>query len=247
MNILLVNDDGIESPAARLLAKKLGREHHVIAVLPDGNRSAVGHGITMRVPLLVRELEIEGCEKAYAVSGTPADCTRLGVAPLMGDQMPIDLVISGPNLGYNVSFDILYSGTAAGAIEGAMWGKKSIAVSAPPQADFDTVTDVFLELLAQLDVEHDIHHLLNVNIPALPREEIKGVKWVRQGTFHQWSDHYDHRVSPFGQQYYWLDGDENHIPAAETDSYAVQEGYVSITPLSFDLTDEHAPQKELSL
>lgn len=89
--------------------------------------------------------------------------------------------------------------------------------------------------------------MLNINIPALPREEIKGVKWVRQGSFHQWTDRYEHRVSPFGVDYYWIDGTESQIPPAETDSFAMQEGYISVTPLSFDLTDEHAPQKELKL
>lgn len=247
MNILLVNDDGVNSSAVQLLAKKLGRDHRVIAVLPDGNRSAVGHGITMSVPILVKEITMEGCEKAYAISGKPADCTRLGVAPLMGDHMPIDLVVSGPNIGCNLSFDILYSGTASGALEGAMWDKKAIAVSAPTHADFDVVTDIFVDLLAQLDVEKDIHKMLNINIPALPREEIKGVKWVRQGSFHQWTDRYEHRVSPFGVDYYWIDGTESQIPPAETDSFAMQEGYISVTPLSFDLTDEHAPQKELKL
>lgn len=235
MRILLINDDGINSEGFRLLAKELGKSHTVVAAAPDGNRSAVSHGITMRVPLLVREESLAGCEKAYAISGNPADCTRLGRDGLM--EGPIDLVVSGPNVGLNVSFDILYSGTAAGALEAAMWGMKAIAVSAPPQADVREVVDIFLSLLEQLDVEKDIRQVLNINIPALPRGQIKGVKWVRQGLFHQWTDRYEHRVSPGGQDYYWINGEESRIPPAETDSYAVQEGYISLTPLSFDLTD----------
>lgn len=237
MNLLLVNDDGIDSPGLQLLAKELGKEHTVVVVAPDGNRSAVSHGLTMRMPILVREVQLEGCRKAYAISGTPADCTRLGIAPLMGDQMDIDLVISGPNVGYNVSFDILYSGTAAGALEGAMWGKKAIALSAAFKADIQDVVAVFLRILGQLDVEQDIRHVLNINIPALPKEQIKGVKWVSQGSFHQWTDRYEHRRSPVGQDYYWIDGIEEPIPPSSTDSYAVQDGYVSLTPLSFNLTD----------
>lgn len=237
MNLLLVNDDGIDSPALRLLAKELGKGHTVVVVAPDGNRSAVSHGLTMRMPILAREEQLEGCRKAYSISGTPADCTRLGIAPLMGDEMDIDLVISGPNVGYNVSFDILYSGTAAGALEGAMWGKKAIALSAAAKADAKEVVAVFLSLLRQLDVQRDIRHVLNINIPALPKEQIKGVKWVKQGLFHQWTDRYEHRRSPLGQDYYWIDGIERTIPPSETDSFAVQDGYVALTPISFDLTD----------
>lgn len=246
MHILLVNDDGIASRRLRLLARELGKEHTVVAVVPDGNRSAVSHGLTMRMPILVHEEQLEGCEKAYSISGSPADCTRLGVAHLMGD--PIDLVISGPNYGWNVSFDILYSGTAAGALEGAMWGKKAIALSAPSRARDEDVVEVFLCLLRQLDVERDVRHVLNVNLPALPKEEIKGVKWVRQGLYHQWTDRYEHRRSPVGQDYYWIDGVENQIPPSETDSFAVQDGYVSLTPLSFDLTDsEGVREKQFTL
>ena len=248
MKILLVNDDGIDSPGLQLLAKELGREHTVVVVAPDGNRSAVSHGLTMRMPILVRQVQMDGCLKAYAISGNPADCTRLGIAPLMGDEMDIDLVISGPNLGYNVSFDILYSGTAAGALEGAMWGKKAIALSASTKAKTEDVVEIFLALLRQLDVQRDIRHVLNINIPALPKEQIKGVKWVHQGLFHQWSDRYEHRRSPVGQDYYWINGVESTIPPSETDSFAVQEGYISLTPISFDLTDEQGfRDRELTL
>lgn len=235
MRILLVNDDGIHSSWLRLLAEELGKSHSVIAVVPDGNRSAVSHGITMRVPILVNEEHIDGCEKAFSVSGNPADCTRLALGGLI--EEPIDLVISGPNVGLNVSFDILYSGTAAGALEAAMWGKKAIAVSGHHTARAEDVVEIFLRVLEQLDIEKDIHHVLNVNIPALPKAQIKGVKWVSQGLFHQWNDHYERRVAPGGQEYYWIDGCEIPLPPDETDSCAVTDGYVSLTPITFSLTD----------
>lgn len=218
-----------------MLAKELGKSHSVIAVVPDGNRSAVSHGITMRVPILVNEEHIEGCEKAYSISGNPADCTRLAFGGLIDE--PIDLVISGPNVGLNVSFDILYSGTAAGALEAAMWGKKAIAVSGHHTANPKDVVEVFLSVFSQLDVEKDIRHVLNVNIPALPKEQIKGVKWVPQGLLHQWTDRYERRVAPGGQKYYWIDGCENTLPTEETDSCALADGYVSLTPITFNLTD----------
>lgn len=218
-----------------MLAKELGKSHSVIAVVPDGNRSAVSHGITMRVPILVNEEHIEGCEKAYSISGNPADCTRLAFGGLIDDT--IDLVISGPNVGLNVSFDILYSGTAAGALEAAMWGKKAIAVSGHHTAKAENVVEIFLRVLEQLDIEKDIHRVLNVNIPALPKEQIKGVKWVSQGLAHQWKDHYERRVAPGGQEYYWIDGCENSLPPDETDSCAIADGYVSLTPITFALTD----------
>lgn len=246
MNILLVNDDGIHSSVMRRLAGELAKNHRVVVVVPEGNRSAVSHGITMRVPIMVNTEKIDGCEMAYSISGNPADCVRLAFGGLLG--MPIDLVISGPNLGYNLSFDILYSGTVAGALEGAMWGKKAIAVSAHPGADEKNVVEIFLAVLSQLDIEKDVRHVLNVNIPPLPRDKIKGVKWVPQGLLHQWADRYEHRTSPRGEDYYWIDGAENELPHENTDSSAILDGYVSLTPLTFNLTDTQGfVQKEIEL
>lgn len=246
MNILLVNDDGINSSVMRLLAKELSKSHSVTVVVPEGNRSAVSHGITMRVPIMVNEEKIEGCEKAYSISGNPADCVRLAFGGLLKE--PIDLVISGPNLGYNLSFDILYSGTVAGALEGAMWGKKAIAVSGHPNAKEEDVVEIFLAVLSQLDIEKDIRHVLNVNIPPLPMEKINGVKWVPQGLLHQWTDRYQHRTSPRGEDYYWIDGAENELPHENTDSSAILDGCVSLTPLTYNLTDTQGfSEKEIKL
>lgn len=246
MNILLVNDDGINSSVMRLLAKELSKNHSVVAVAPNGNRSAVSHGITMRLPIMVNEEQIEGCKKAYSISGNPADCVRLAFGGLLKE--PIDLVISGPNWGYNLSFDILYSGTVAGALEGAMWGKKAIAVSGHPNAREEDVVEIFLSVFSQLDVERDIRHVLNINIPPLPKSQINGVRWVSQGLLHQWNDTYEHRTSPRGENYYWIDGTENELPHEDTDSSAILDGCVSLTPLTYNLTDVQGfSEKEIKL
>lgn len=178
MHILLVNDDGIHSQGLKRLALSLAEKHEVTVVAPDGERSAIGHGITLRRPLFVQEAFWSEQIKTYAISGTPADCTRLGLDALT--EGPVDLVISGPNDGPNTGTDLLYSGTVSAALEAAMLGKKALALSAPHGADTRAVVEIFLQILDQLDLEQDVRHALNINIPALPGEKLKGVRWAPQ-------------------------------------------------------------------
>ena len=237
MHILLVNDDGISSAGLRLLAQELSKEHRVSVAAPDGNRSAVGHGITTRTPVFVTKEDWGENIDAYAVTGTPADCTRVALDALLKE--PADLVISGPNVGTNVSFDVFYSGTVSAALEGAMSGVRSIAVSAAYGADEKEAVRIFMRIFEQLDVQNDIEKLLNINIPARAMSEIKGVKWVPQRRSFHWDDHYYKRCSPDGQEYYWMYGEETNIPQdGETDLSAVDLGYVALTPLCPDITDE---------
>lgn len=238
MHILLVNDDGINAPGLHALAKALGKEHRITVSAPMEERSAVGHGLTVRLPLFAEKREVPGAAAAFAVSGTPADCTRLGVLSLAGE--PVDLVVSGMNKGLNVAMDMLYSGTVSAAMEGTMLDKKSIAVSTQWDADFDRAAEVFARLLSQLDVEKDIDFMLNVNIPALPGQEIQGVKWVPAGRTHLWADTYEHRQTPDGRDYYWLKNlQDAATPDFGTDSDigCVANGYVALSPLVYDLTD----------
>lgn len=236
MRILLVNDDGVHSPGLRELAAGLAENHQVTVAAPDREQSAVGHGITMRTPLLVQEFDLGPKVQAYGVAGTPADCTRLGLYAFTRGQ--VDLVISGPNRGTNLSLDILYSGTVSAALEAAMLGYKAIALSAPSEADEKAVTACFLSLLAQLDVGRDIQKVLNVNIPALPPEEMKGVVWTAQGSKARWRDRYERREAPFGGTYYWLDsGSFLEKYDEDTDVGCLEEGYITLTPLTFLLTD----------
>lgn len=235
MHILLVNDDGIQSVGLRLLARALSEKHTVIVAAPDGQRSAASHSLTLGDNLAARREDMDGIE-AWAVGGTPADCTRLALDVLCPE---VQLVISGPNVGLNVAFDILYSGTVGAALEAAMHGKKAIALSAPPQAEEEQVVRVFLRLLEQMDPAGDVERLLNINVPALPLEEIKGVRWVPQGLYHQWEDHYRAEALETGRQTYRVCGKEVPISREITDdSAAVLNGYVALTPLTFRLTDD---------
>lgn len=241
MRILLVNDDGIDSCGLLLLAQALRKNHQVTVVAPDGQRSAASHSLTLGDRLAVRQTELDGLT-AWAVGGTPADCTRLALDVLCPDA---ELVISGPNVGLNVAFDVLYSGTVGAALEAAMHGVKSLAVSAPPEADEAQVVRVFLRLLEQLDVERDINGLLNINIPALPLEEIKGVRWVPQGLYHQWEDHYWAGEPEANRRVYQVRGTEVPVPEEILDdSSAVLNGYAALTPLTFSLTDSEGFRKK---
>jgi len=238
MHILLVNDDGIGAPGLHALAAELGREHRITVSAPMEERSAVGHGLTVRVPLFTEERQVPGAQAAYAVSGTPADCARLGILRLAGE--PVDLVVSGINKGLNVAMDMLYSGTVSAAMEAAMLDKKSIAVSTQWDGDFAKAARIFARLLSQMDVERDIDFMLNVNIPALPGQEPKGVKWVPAGRTHLWADTYEHRQAPDGRNYYWLKNNQDAATpdfGTDTDIGSVANGYVALSPLVYDLTD----------
>lgn len=240
MRILLVNDDGVFAPGYRELAQRLAEKHAVIAVAPDGNRSAVSHGLTMRTPIFAEEAELAPGLKAWAVSGTPADCTRLGLTTFCKE--PPDLVISGPNCGANVGHDVFYSGTVGAALEATMHGHKAIAVSGHPLNDPKQIVDCFLHILSQIDAEKDIRQLLNINLPDLRDGAPKGVLWVPQATEHHWHDGYEHRVSPEGKPYWWISGTECPItPEPVDDLSALLQGYVTLTPLSPELTDKTAP------
>lgn len=236
MHILLVNDDGIHSPGLRALAEALrGEGHRVTVVAPDRERSAVGHGITIKDPLFVQDFDWEGIP-AHGCSGTPADCTILGLRALA--KGPVDLVISGPNRGLNLAGDLLYSGTVAAALEGAKMGYKSIALSASAEADSGLVVRVFLKLLSQLDLERDVRQVLNVNIPALPYEEIQGVRWAPQGDS-VWLGDYEERMSPSGRGYFWSAYQADAYSSSEGpwDLTLLRKGYVTFTPLRVTLTD----------
>lgn len=235
MRILLVNDDGIESAGLRHLALKLAESHEVAVVVPDSQRSCASHSLTLHRRLSARKAELGGGLTAWAVDGTPADCTRLALDVLCPD---VELAISGPNVGLNVAFDTLYSGTVGAALEAAMHRIPAIAVSAPEGAEEEEVVRAFLRVFSQLDVERDVRHLLNVNIPALPLEQIRGVRWVPQGLYHQWEDHYWAGEPESGRIVYQVRGVE--VPVREEiidDSSAVLGGCIALTPLSFDLTD----------
>lgn len=238
MRILLSNDDGIHAPGIAAMADALRDLGDVTVVAPDTERSAVGHAITLSDPIKTRAVHRNGEFFGYATSGTPADCVKLAFCALM--KAPPDLVVSGINLGPNAGISIIYSGTVSAATEGILLGIPSVAVSLATYTDpqWETAGKAArraVEYLAANPLPKGV--LLNVNIPNLPWEKIRGFRATRMGasrfieTFHR-------REDPRGNAYYWMDGFIETIePRAGTDLAALDEGYVSLTPISFDLTD----------
>lgn len=249
MNILISNDDGIYSNGIYELAKSMTRLGRVTVVAPDKEQSAIGHAITIHQPLRCRKIKLHDLDiDAWWVSGTPADCIKLGVETLLKERP--DLIISGINNGENLGTDIIYSGTVSAAIEGSIFNIPSIAVSYEKHGttDFKTAAGAAFNVIEQA-LKHAAgqNMLLNVNIPDVERiGEIKGVKVTKLGV-KKYRNNFKERKDPRGDSYYWLAGEliENEM-GEDTDIYAVRNGYISITPLKVDFTgyDEIARLKE---
>lgn len=238
MKILITNDDGIGAEGIYKLACELSKVADIFIVAPDRQRSATGHGITMHDPLRARKVKFFDTDfEAWSISGTPADCTKLAMECLM-DKKP-DIVVSGINNGANLATDVLYSGTVSAAMEGVLLGSKGIALSLAGFKDLDyTYAAKFARKLVENLKDHQLPNdtLLNVNIPNFKEEEIKGVKVTNLG-IRRYKSSYIERIDPRGEHYYWLEGDLIPVENSEdTDVHAVESGYVSITPLHFDLT-----------
>lgn len=237
MNILLVNDDGIHSPALWALALGLSREHAVTVVAPANNCSAVGHGVTLHSPLFAHREDFPHGVPAWSVSGTPSDCTRLGLMNFAPG--PVDLVISGPNRGCNLALDLLYSGTVAAALEAAMIGVKAISLSAPVEADDHQTVETFLSIFDLLDLENDFSEVLNINIPDLPLASIKGICWMPLGR-NRWRGAYEKRPNPEpgfeGQSLYHPPSHPpERCPGSDNDYDRLYDGYITLTPLGYSL------------
>lgn len=238
MKILITNDDGIDSPGINALAEEMKKLGDVTVIAPRTEQSAVGHAITMKIPLRITEYYKNGDFFGYAIDGTPADCIKIGIRNIM--KQPPDIVLSGINLGSNTAINIIYSGTVSAAREAAIMDVPAIAVSVishePKHFEYSAK---FSAELTKLVVKNKLKTgtLLNVNVPDLPEENIQGVLLTQQGKS-KWDDIYEERVDPYGKKYYWLTG--NLVQAdntLETDQYATRKNYVSVTPIHFDLTD----------
>ncbi|MDW8052814.1 MAG: 5'/3'-nucleotidase SurE [Armatimonadota bacterium] len=256
MRILVTNDDGVYAEGIRVLAERLRPLGEVFIVAPDRPRSATGHSITLHKPLRLHRVHLPNGSIAYATNGTPTDCVTLGVHAVLNHK--VDLVVSGINAGPNLGWDLTYSGTIAAAIEGAIHGLNAFAVSLAaeevlpiarsgintepfsseqPVLHYETAALAALNI-ARLLQEHPLpkHTFLNVNVPNLPPNEIKGYQITALGK-RQYADRIESRVDPAGRPYYWLSGslvEERDQPG--TDVYAVARGYVSITPIHLDFT-----------
>ncbi len=236
--ILISNDDGIHSEGLKVLAEALSSLGEVVAVAPDREQSASSHALTMHRPLRLKQV----APGFFSVDGTPTDCILLAMHRVLGGRRP-DLVISGINKGGNLGDDILYSGTVSAAMEGARMGITSFAVSLVARKDFRfQVACRFAQELARklLEERGCSPVFLNVNIPNLAPEEIKGVRITRQGK-RVYNGAVVEKTDPRGQKYYWIGGEEpGHEELRNSDIEAVMEGWISVTPLRLDMTDEEA-------
>lgn len=245
--ILVTNDDGITAKGIRSLvevAKKLGE---VVVVAPDSPQSGMGHAITIHDPLRLKKVDIFEGVDAYECSGTPVDCVKLGKYVVLKDRTP-DLCVSGINHGSNVAINILYSGTMSAAMEASLEGIDSIGFSLldfEADADFEP-SKVWIEKIMRSVLEKGLQggQLLNVNIPKLPLEEIKGTKVCVQSDS-RWVEEFEEKEDPMGRKYYWITGSfvANNL-TDESDVKALENGYISIVPSMHDLTD-HQVVKEL--
>ncbi len=237
INILLTNDDGFHAEGIQTLFNFLKDISRVTIIAPDRERSAVGHGITMHQPLRAAQIQINDSTH-YLINGTPADCVKLGVEYLMKNNPP-DIVISGINRGPNLGGDILYSGTVSAAVEGTFYKIPSLAASLSDygQADFSPAAVFIRNNLNQL-LELANKATLNLNFPALKTDgNYNGVRFTRLGV-RLYQNVFEERIDPRGQSYYWMGGEPVQcIQDPDTDIQAVNDGFISITPLQLDLTD----------
>ncbi len=244
MHILVTNDDGIAAPGLSALAAEMRSLGQVSVLAPDHNWSASGHVKTMHRPLRVKEATLLDGSPAWASDGAPSDCVALALLGFITEK--VDLVVSGINPNANIGHDVTYSGTVTAAMEAAIGGVPGIAFSLHAPEDFHGRLDyVPAARIAHRIVEQAVkiglnsHLLLNVNIPYLLEKQIKGILVTRQG-LRVYRDRLDRRVDPRGRPYYWIGGDApTAIPDEGTDFSAIENGFVSITPLHLDMTDFH--------
>lgn len=238
LKILVSNDDGISSPGIQALVKELKEIGDVLVVAPSTEQSAVGHAITMKIPVRVKDFFIDREFFGYAVDGTPADCIKMGIKNIL--RKAPDIVVSGINNGSNAAINIIYSGTVSAAREAAIMDVPAIAISIADHkpSDYTYAAKVAKELV-QTVCKNKLRKgtLLNVNVPNIPGNKIKGIKLTSQG-ISKWDDIYEERTDPYGGKYFWLTGRMISDDELEgSDIQAIYKNYVSITPIHFDLTD----------
>jgi 5'-nucleotidase len=239
VHILLTNDDGIYAPGLRALRHELMKLGEVVVVAPATEQSAVGHSITLLRPLLVQEVHDDDKRLiGWAVEGRPADCVKLALVELL--PWTPDIVVSGLNAGSNAGINVLYSGTVAAAIEGAFYRRTSIAVSleyTKPKLDFPPAAALARQVIEQI-VGHEPADgsLFNVNIPSLEKGPVRGIRTMPQAVI-PYVEEFDRRTDPRGRVYFWTSPSlRTREPHPDSDVFALNEGYITVTPLHFDLT-----------
>lgn len=235
--ILVTNDDGITAPGLRSLIAVMNKIGEVVVVAPDSPQSGMGHAITISDTLYCKKEKIDnGPQIEYSISGTPADCVKFAIREIL-DRKP-DLCVSGINHGANSSINVIYSGTMSAAVEAGIEGIKSIGFSLLDynwDANF-LPCEKHIENITKLAIADKSENLvLNVNFPS-GINEFKGIKICRQAKGY-WQDKYDKRISPLGKEYYWLTGSFiNQDEDKESDEWALKNGYITIVPISYDMT-----------
>lgn len=239
--ILVTNDDGITAPGIKSLvavAKKFGK---VVVVAPDSPQSGMGHAITLTKPLRLHPSDMFEGVDSYECSGTPVDCVKIAVDKVL-DKRP-DLCISGINHGSNSSINVIYSGTMSAAVEAALEGIPSIGFSLCDfayDADFSVAQHAAEKIIDQV-LRNGLadQSLLNVNIPKISMDELKGIRICRQAMA-KWEEEFDERKDPHGRHYYWLTGKfVNNDRGDDTDEWALANNYISVVPVQYDLTAHH--------
>ena len=237
MRFLLTNDDGIYARGLSALYEELSAEADCLIVAPEIEQSAVGHAITISRPLMVRRATKNGNFLGYAVCGTPADCVKIGIKEL--SDKPVDLVVSGINRGANAGINVIYSGTVSAATEAVFMGVPALAVSldSHKEADYTYAARFARKMVRVMMNNPELNNsALNVNVPALPLEEIKGVVVVKQGKGNL-MESFDKRIDPRENTYYWISGESQAgKEAKDTDVGALAQGFITITPIQSDLT-----------
>ncbi len=245
--ILVTNDDGITAPGIRALISVMNEIGDVFVVAPDSPQSGMGHAITVNSTIYCDPIVIDkdAPQKEFSCSGTPADCVKMASREIM-PRIP-DLCVSGINHGSNAAINVIYSGTMSAAVEAGIEGIPAIGFSLldySMNANFEP-SKKYVRSIVENVLQNGLPKgvVLNVNIPRLPEEEIKGVKVCRQANAH-WVEEFDKRTNPMGRQYYWLSGKFiNEDKGEDTDEWALRQGYVSVVPTQFDLTAHHFIQE----
>ncbi len=241
VRILLTNDDGIYAPGLTALEKSLSRLGEVTVVAPATEQSGVGHSITFLKPLVAKEVFSGSRRRGWAVEGSPADCVKLGIFEYCHERP--DLVVSGLNGGLNAGINVMYSGTVAAAIEGAFFGITSIACSLEDDehADRGRAADIAVNVIEQvLQQKGTKPQLYNLNVPLKALTGTPNLRVVPMG-LDRWGEQYERRVDPRGRNYFWATNEPPPPPTEhETDVIALAKGFVTLTPLHFDLTERKA-------
>lgn len=239
--ILVTNDDGIHAPGLRFLIETVKQLGDVLIVAPDKPQSAMGHAVTIQVPLRLHLLKETAGYREYSCNGTPADCVKLGEKVILRGKP--DLIVSGINHGSNASINVLYSGTMAAVIEGAMENVPAIGFSLndySASANFNHCDKIIISMVSEV-LKNGLADgvCLNVNIPAFSDTPVAGYKITRQAKAF-WNEHFDERKDPHHRDYYWLRGDFVNLEDNEdNDHWAINNNYVSIVPVQIDLTAHH--------